>query len=134
MSRLLGTEVEEIAKDRVSAARSAAADWNQIVVLKGASTVIAAPGGEVFVSPYSNAVLATAGTGDVLAGAIAGLIAQGLEPIDAARVGVYLHGMAGEMLAEEYGSSGGLAGELPALIAKAANRLRSGSQARGEAD
>jgi ADP-dependent NAD(P)H-hydrate dehydratase / NAD(P)H-hydrate epimerase len=134
MARLLGSEVEKVEEDRVGVARTAAAEWNQIVVLKGASTVIAAPGGEVFVSPFSNAALATAGTGDVLAGLIVGLMAQGLEPLDAARAGVYLHGMAGEMLAEEYGSSGGLAGELPPLIAKAANRLRGGQSAQGTGD
>jgi ADP-dependent NAD(P)H-hydrate dehydratase / NAD(P)H-hydrate epimerase len=134
MARLLGSEVEKVEEDRVGVARTAAAEWNQIVVLKGASTVIAAPGGEVFVSPFSNAALATAGTGDVLAGLIVGLMAQGLEPIDASRAGVYLHGLAGEMLAEEYGSSGGLAGELPSLIAKAAKRLRGRQPAQGTGD
>ena len=62
----------------------------------------------------------------MLAGVIAGLLAQGLKPVDAARAGVYLHGMAGEILREEMGSSGGLAGDLPRLIARAQKRLRDG--------
>jgi NAD(P)H-hydrate epimerase len=124
MARLLKSSVEEVQGDRINVARSAAGDWKQIVVLKGAGTVIAEPGGKVYVSPFSNPALASAGTGDVLAGGIAGLLAQGLSPIDAARAGVYLHGMAGELLSEEYGVSGGLAGDLPPLLARAGRRLR----------
>jgi NAD(P)H-hydrate epimerase len=124
MSRLLGSTVEEVQSDRVNVARTAARDWKQIVVLKGAGTVVAEPGGKVHISPFSNPALATAGTGDVLAGAIVGLLAQGLSPVDAARAGVYLHGMAGEMLSDEYGPSGGLAGDLPVLLARADRKLR----------
>lgn len=124
MARLLKTTVEEIQSDRVGIALKAAAQWKQIVVLKGAATVIAEPTGKVFVSPFSNPALATAGTGDVLAGAIAGLLAQGLAPVDAACVGVYLHGLAGELLREEFGVAGGLAGDLPVLLARAQGNLR----------
>ena len=81
---------------RVAAAKDAAAAWRQVVVLKGARTVIAAPDGEVVVAPFENPALATGGTGDVLAGAIGSLLAQGLAPFAAARLGVYLHGPAGE--------------------------------------
>jgi NAD(P)H-hydrate epimerase len=124
MARLLGRTVEEVQDDRAGAARQGARDWKQIVVLKGANTIIADPDGRIYVSPFANAALAVGGSGDVLAGCIAGLIAQGLQPIDAARVGVFLHGMAGELLSEEYGPSGGLAGELPALLARANKKLR----------
>jgi NAD(P)H-hydrate epimerase len=91
-----GKATEKVQADRVNLARTKAAEWNQIVVLKGAFTVIAAPDGRVSILPFANAALAKAGTGDVLAGMIAGLLAQGLDPYAAAVVGGYLHGLAGE--------------------------------------
>lgn len=124
MARLLGNTIDEVQADRAKSARNAATQWKQLVVLKGAATVVASPEGEVFISPFRNPALATAGTGDVLAGAIAGLIGQGKSPLQAACLGVYLHGLAGEMLAEEYGPAGGLAGDLPVLLARAQKRLR----------
>jgi NAD(P)H-hydrate epimerase len=124
MARLLGTTVEQVQANRAKVAREAAGAWDQIVVLKGAATVIAEPTGKVYISPFANPALATAGTGDVLAGVIAGLIAQGVALVDAACAGVYLHGMAGEMLREQYGPAGGLAGELPVLVAQAQRKLR----------
>ncbi|HUP27397.1 MAG TPA: NAD(P)H-hydrate epimerase [Chloroflexia bacterium] len=131
MARLLGNNVEEVQADRVGTARRAAEQWGQVVVLKGAGTVIAAPTGELSISPFANPALATAGTGDVLAGVIVGLMAQGLAPIDAARLGVYLHGMAGEALRAKYGPSGGLAGELPVLVARARNTLEQNDASNG---
>jgi NAD(P)H-hydrate epimerase len=95
-----------------------------VVVLKGASTVIARPDGRVFISPFATPALATAGSGDVLAGAIAGFVAQGLDPVAAACAGVYLHGLAGDMLEREYGPAGGLAGDLPVLLARAQRDVR----------
>lgn len=124
MARLTGSTVDDVQADRVGVARDAAARWKCIVVLKGAATVIADPGGKVYISPFSNPALATAGTGDVLAGAIAGLIAQGIGGVDAACAGVYLHGLAGEMLREDYGPAGGLAGDLPVLLARAQKSVR----------
>jgi NAD(P)H-hydrate epimerase len=103
-----------------------AAKWKQVVVLKGAGTVVAEPGGRVYVSPFSNAALATAGTGDVLAGAIVGLLAQGVDPADAACAGVYLHGLSGKMLSAEYGPAGGLAGDLARLLPYAQKAVREG--------
>jgi NAD(P)H-hydrate epimerase len=126
MARLTGLTVDEVQADRVGAARENAAKWKQIVVLKGAGTVIAEPGGQVYVSPFSNPVLATAGTGDVLAGTIVGLLAQGLTPLDAACAGVYLHGVAGEILLAEFGPVGGLAGDLARLMPQAQKALREG--------
>jgi NAD(P)H-hydrate epimerase len=86
--------------------------------------MIAAPSGEARVSPVATAALATAGTGDVLAGAIVGLLAQGLDPFDAASLGVWLHGRAGEMLADEVGDAGVLAGDLLPRLPFAVKELR----------
>ena len=95
---------------------SAAAEWHQVVVLKGAKTVIAAPDGSVAVAPFENPAMATGGTGDVLAGTIGALLAQGLAPYDAARLGVYLHGLAGEAVRDRIGDAGLLAGDLPEAL------------------
>ena len=119
------TDGDLIADDvaRGAAARSAAETWHQVVVLKGARTVIAAPDGEVAIAPFENPALATGGTGDVLAGAIGALLAQGLKTFDAARLGVYLHGLAGETVRERLGDAGLLASDLPDPIALARRRL-----------
>ncbi len=116
MARLLNTSVEAVQNDRLNIAVKAAAEWRQIVVLKGAHTIVAAPDGRAAVSPYANPLLASAGTGDVLAGAIAGLLAQGMAPFEAAACGVYLHGFAAEELAEEMGDRGLLASDLLAML------------------
>ncbi|HET9613830.1 MAG TPA: NAD(P)H-hydrate dehydratase, partial [Candidatus Limnocylindrales bacterium] len=108
---------------RATAARDAATSWGQIVVLKGARTVIAAPDGRVAVAPFENPALASGGTGDVLSGAIGSLLAQHLPPFDAARLGVYLHGLAGDAVRERIGDSGLLASDLPDAIAMARKRL-----------
>lgn len=108
---------------RVAATRDAAAMWHQVVVLKGARTVIASPDGEVAMATFENPALASGGTGDVLAGAIGALLAQGLAPFAAARLGVYLHGLAGDGARERYGDAGVLASDLPEGIAIARRRL-----------
>jgi NAD(P)H-hydrate epimerase len=108
---------------RATAARDAATTWRQVVVLKGAKTVIAAPDGRVAVAPFENPALASGGTGDVLAGTIGSLLAQHLAPFDAARLGVYLHGLAGDAIRERLGDSGLLASDLPEPIALARKRL-----------
>lgn len=123
MARLCGTSPAEVERDRLATAADAASRWGHVVVLKGAHTVVAAPEGGLLVSPFANAVLATPGSGDVLAGCIAGLMAQGLGPLDAAACGVYLHGMAGEMWATESGGAGLLAGELAALLPRTRRRI-----------
>jgi hydroxyethylthiazole kinase-like uncharacterized protein yjeF len=108
---------------RVAAAKDAAATWNAVVVLKGARTVIAAADGTVAVAPFENPALASGGTGDVLSGAIGSLLAQGLEPFAAARLGVYLHGVAGDGVRERFGDAGLLASDLPDGLAIARKRL-----------
>jgi NAD(P)H-hydrate epimerase len=108
---------------RARAARDAAVAWRQVVVLKGAKTVIAAPDGRIAVAPFENPALASGGTGDVLAGTIGSLLAQHLAPYDAARLGVYLHGLAGDTIRDRIGDSGLLASDLPDPIALARKRL-----------
>jgi NAD(P)H-hydrate epimerase len=116
MARLLGTTVAAVQDDRLGTATKAAADWQQVVVLKGAHTVIAAPDDRAAISPHANPLLASAGTGDVLAGTIAGLLAQGVEPFEAAACGVYLHALAAEEAAADFADRGLLASDLlPAL-------------------
>jgi NAD(P)H-hydrate epimerase len=108
---------------RLSAVREAAEDWGQVVVLKGARTVVAGPDGRTAISPFENAALASAGTGDVLAGTIGALLAQGLDTFEAAQLGVYLHGMAGEAVRARIGDSGLLASDLTAELPLARKRL-----------
>ncbi len=108
---------------RVRAASAAAAEWNQVVVLKGANTVIAAPDGATAMAPFENPAMATGGTGDVLAGTIGALLAQGLPPFDAARLGVYLHGNAGELVRDRLGDAGLLASDLPDALPMVRKRL-----------
>ncbi len=112
MARLLGCSTAEVQEDRLGCARSAARRWGVIVVLKGAFTVVASSDGRTCLAPFANSALASAGTGDVLAGAIASFLAQGLDPYAAARVGVYLHGLAGERARDRLGNSGVLASDL----------------------
>ena len=125
MARLLNlNDAGEVNADRLGAAQRAAQEWQQIVVLKGAETVIAAPDGKTSIGPAGNPALATAGTGDVLAGVIGSLIAQGVEPFDAARLGVFLHAQAGELVRREVGEAGAVAGDLLIRLPKAITALR----------
>jgi NAD(P)H-hydrate epimerase len=110
-------------KRRLAAVREAAADWGQVVVLKGARTVIAEPGGRAAVAPFENPALASGGTGDVLAGTIGALLAQGLGTFEAAQLGVYLHGLAGEAVRARLGEAGLLASDLCPELPLARRRL-----------
>ncbi len=112
MARLTGSSVRDIQASREEAAVKAASEWNQTVILKGAYTVIASPDGKVRVSEFANPGLASAGTGDVLAGAVVGLLAQKMSLFDAATCGVYLHAMAGELVRKELGEAGMAASDL----------------------
>ena len=124
MARLLGCTTAEIQADRWQVAQEAAARWKQIIVLKGAFTCIAAPDGRLVINPFANPGLATAGSGDVLAGAIVGFLAQGLEPFAAAVVGTYVHGLAGELVRQRLGEAGMVAGDLLLALPQAIRRLR----------
>ncbi len=123
MARLMDCPIAEVQEDRLAAARSQAAEWSQVVVLKGAHTVVAAPDGRAVIEPFANPGLATAGTGDVLAGTIAALRAQGLKPFEAAAAGAYLHGLAGEVAREERGAAGTVAGDVLISLPQALQRL-----------
>ena len=118
-SRLTGKSVEEIQCDRITAAKSFAAEYNSVVVLKGVNTVIAAPTGECFVNTTGNAGLAKGGSGDVLTGMIASLIAQGTDIFYGAVLGAYLHGLAADRLAADRS----LFGIMPRDIASEAARI-----------
>lgn len=104
MARLAGMDVQDVQSQRWRIAEDKAREWNVILVLKGAHTLIAAPDGRVGALPFKTSALAHAGTGDVLAGAITGMLAQGLNPYDAAVAAGYLHGLAGEQAALKVGS------------------------------
>lgn len=122
MSRLLKREA--LGTDLVAIASEAATHWGQVVVLKGATTVVAGPDGRTLLHAGSNPALATGGTGDVLAGVIGGLLAQGLPLFDAAALGVYLHGAAGALVRDEVGSMGALAGDLLGRLPRTITALR----------
>jgi hydroxyethylthiazole kinase-like uncharacterized protein yjeF len=124
MARLTGLDASEINQDRIAIAQEYAGKWGQVVVLKGAYTVVAVPDGRATVMPFANPGLATAGTGDVLAGVTLGMLAQGLAPYDAAVCGAYLHGLAGEIAAERVGRAGMLAEDLIPALPEAIRRLR----------
>lgn len=124
MAHLTGIDKDEICLAPDRHALEAAERWNAVVALKGARTIIAAPGGERWQHEGGNIGLATSGSGDVLAGVIAGLAARGAELAQAVNWGVALHARAGERLAERFGKLGYLARELPdeipALLEQAA--------------
>ena len=124
--RASDTSSEQLGLDdevRLEAAREAAAEWRQTVVLKGARTIVAASDGNAARTTFENPALASGGTGDVLAGVVGSLLAQGLGTYDAARLGVYLHGVAGERVRERIGDAGLLASDLPDEVARARRHL-----------
>ncbi|KDB06729.1 NAD(P)H-hydrate epimerase [Burkholderia sp. lig30] len=123
-ARLLGCDTGAVQRDRLAAARALAARFASVVVLKGTGTVIAAPDGTLTVNPTGNAALATGGTGDVLGGLIGALLAQRVPRHEAAQAGVYLHGLAADMLtANGTGPAGVAAGELAPAVRALINRL-----------
>jgi hydroxyethylthiazole kinase-like uncharacterized protein yjeF len=124
IARLAKTTVEEVQANREGIARNMAAKWNKTVVLKGAYTVVASSQGKVKTSLAANAGLASAGTGDVLTGVIAGLVAQGLSLFDAAACGVYLHAEAGELVRARLGDAGMLASDLLPELPQVIKRLK----------
>ncbi len=124
MARLCGLSTKEVQARRWELAREKAREWEQIILLKGAYTVIAAPDGRLAVLPFANPALATGGSGDVLAGTIVGLLAQGLEPFEAAVCGAYIHGLAGEFARADIGEVGVVAGDLVEQLPKVIRALR----------
>jgi NAD(P)H-hydrate epimerase len=130
-ARLDGTPVGPSDEARRERARAAAVRWGAVVVLKGPRTVVAAPDGRVAWASFANPALGTGGTGDVLAGVIASLLAQGVPTWEAACLGVYLHGTAGERVRERIGDAGLLASDLLVELALARRDLvRRGGERR----
>lgn len=130
MSALTGLSKEEIQSNREEVAKKYAKEWNCIVVLKGAFTVVASPDERLTIIPVATPALARAGTGDVLAGLITGLLAQGLNPYDAAVAGAYIHGRAGLLAAEKLGTTASVLASdvidaIPEIVSKLESRFTS---------
>ncbi|HKI00511.1 MAG TPA: NAD(P)H-hydrate dehydratase [Thermoanaerobaculia bacterium] len=123
LGRLLGISTATIQEDRVAAARGAAEETGAIVVLKGHLSLVAS-GTAVFVNPTGNPGMATGGSGDVLTGLIAGLLAQGLDALDATVLAVYLHGLAGDLAAGRLGEMALAAGDLIEILPAAVTALK----------
>jgi len=119
MARILGVSADDVQKDRIGIAESFAKKYRVVLVLKGAGTVIAAPDGTVFINTTGNPAMATAGSGDVLTGMIGSLLAQGYSTLQAACLGVYLHGLAGDNAAERTGGAGVIARDIIESIPEA---------------
>ncbi len=131
MGRLCGGQrISGGGADRLEIAQAKAREWGQVVVLKGACTIIAAPDGRARINWRGNPALATAGTGDVLAGTIGGLLAQGLPPYEAASAGVFLHSRAGNIASETLGDAGLLASDLLPLLPIARKQIRARGSSR----
>jgi hydroxyethylthiazole kinase-like uncharacterized protein yjeF len=126
MARLTGKTTAEVQADRLRVAQTSAAAWGHVVVLKGAFTVIAAPNGGTMLLPFANPGLGSAGTGDVLAGTIVALRAQGLEAFKAAVAGAYLHGLTGEIVRERLGTAGMTASDVVHALPEAIQRITLG--------
>lgn len=112
MARLLGIKTEQVQNNRIEVALEAARKYNSVVILKGNRTVVCSPDGTTYINPNGNPGMATGGSGDVLTGVVAGLLGQGLPPLEAAAAGVYFHGLAGDLAAAEKGMLSLIAGDL----------------------
>lgn len=128
MARLTGQTVREIAQDLPACAGDYASRYGITCVLKDAATVVASRDGEIYINSSGSSAMAKAGSGDVLTGVLGALLAQGLEERESARLGVYLHGLAGELAEGKAGSRGGLAGELADCVALAMKEGEKGSR------
>lgn len=124
MSRLMGSSTKEVQQDRIGVARRFAADHRCIVVLKGHRTLIALPDGAVWVNVTGNSGMATGGTGDILTGAIAGLMGQTTDLSTAVVAAAYLHGLAGDVAREKFGEASLIAGDLIGNLPEAFKRAK----------
>ena len=118
-ARLLESTVKEVEADRLAAARALAAKTRAVVVLKGARTIVCdgtLDDDFCAINPTGGPALGTGGSGDVLAGVIGALLAQGLAAGDAARVGAFVHGRAGDTLARQHGDRGVISSDLPLAV------------------
>jgi NAD(P)H-hydrate epimerase len=134
MARLLGASTPEVQGRRLEVGRETAAKYRAVVVLKGAQTLVAAPDGRVSLNPTGNPALASGGSGDVLTGLIGGFLAQKLSSWDAARLGVYLHGLSADYFAAQYGPRSLVAGDLIELFPEVLGEFTRGSIPLAEED
>ena len=123
MARMLNTTSKEIQANRIESSRKLSVEYGIYVILKGARTIVATPEGEVYVNPTGNPGMATAGTGDVLSGIIAGFMTQGLSARDSSILGVYLHGLAGDIGAEKLSQTALIASDLLKTFPEAIKRV-----------
>lgn len=123
-SRLIGRPLAYVQKNREMLAKRFASDYNIILILKGHRTIVASAGGKTYVNKTGNPGMAGAGSGDVLTGMIAALLGQGLSGFEAARLGVYLHGEAGDLAAKEKTQAGMIASDIIENIPKALKALQ----------
>ena len=124
MARMINSSAAEINRDRAAIARRFSEQYNVITVLKGAGTIIAEPSGDIYINSTGNPGMASGGTGDVLTGMIAGLIAQRCPSPDAAIAGVFLHGLAGDLAAKDRGEAGLIAGDVIEKIPEAIKSMK----------
>ncbi|OYD16100.1 hypothetical protein CH333_04315 [candidate division WOR-3 bacterium JGI_Cruoil_03_44_89] len=124
LSRLTGKSIKYIDKNRIDVALTFAGEWNVVLVLKGAPTVVASPDGRCYLNTTGNSALATAGSGDVLTGIIAALSAQGTEPLQSAVLGVYIHGLSGDLAAKEKTEYCVIAGDVMENIPEAIKTIK----------
>ena len=130
MARLIGADTASVNQDRVGVARAFAGKHCCYVVLKGARTVIATPEGRIFVNPTGNPGMASGGMGDVLAGVLGGLLAQDFRLEDALRLGVYIHGFAGDRVAMVKGQMGLIASDIVEALPESFKSLKEGAKRR----
>ena len=126
-ARLTKNNIADIRKNPIAAARKFASEMGVTIILKGAPTIVATPKGEAYINPTGNAGMATGGSGDVLTGLLAALIGQGLNVSDAARLAVYLHGLAGDLASKTTGQLGLIASDIIENLAGAMHHLTSGA-------
>ena len=130
MARLMSIDTASVQANRLETALTAAQRFGAVVVLKGARSVVATPEGRVWVNPTGNPGMATGGSGDALTGAIAGFMAQGLDAERSAVLGVYVHGLAGDIAAEKLGEAGLIAGDIIRCVPEAIRCMQAGSISR----
>lgn len=124
MARLIGKNSKQVQNDRIATTRDFATKYGVYLVLKGARTLIGTPEGKIYINPTGNPGMAAGGMGDVLTGIIGGLLAQGYNAENSCKIGVFIHGLAGDMAAEHIADSGFLAGELADYIPAAMNDIK----------
>ena len=124
LSRLLSVSAEEVQRNRVAIAQQFSSGFNVFLVLKGKGTLVSNPEGEAFINPSGNPGMATGGSGDVLTGILAGMVAMGIQIPLALQAGVFLHGLAGDLAAQEWGEEAMIAGDVLAKVPEALRQIK----------